>query len=575
MAITTGKIEWRSGYSPANLYEKLCDFALSAGWTILARQNTNPTAPEALPGLPYKLFITKNRGSGFRGDNPIVLIFVHDYQKMVQLKTCESVTIAPGGANNANGWTYTAVNETPDWWGNISLETSDADLYVSADDAFFVMAAIRNNAPVSTAMTGIFALERATGDVDGGTFYGHWRADTPTTIRVPGVRDKNRVLGANIDWSTQTPLGGASGLTGVNEAGNDVMWSLTPWIGAWGKMKRQVNGIRICTSNKFTTGSTTGADKIDGYKWMFINRDSGFCMAMPIADTILTATYNGGFTQFTTQQAPPAPSSSYGGGSGSPSAQVFSPVVDNAGSDLTAALISDRKVWTQASSGKKIFGTGNTVNLVEWSANVTPNPQYIYNNLIPGNIVKYNGGLYFLRYQLSYSALATPPDQATDFWVYVGPASGNEAWRLFDTATDTIHVSSGADAIDSGISFTDAQASSAWFAQYVYNSTWSTQGFRYAGFINPTAKVITSCEVTRASSPVLDHPTWMILEASNNTTNGADGDWSYLADAYPIDWTQGNSITFVPVTQTAYKAYRILVHNTFTFSLQKMEVKGV
>jgi hypothetical protein len=267
MAVYTTKIQWRSPYSLTDLRTKVKNHYANAGWTLVDDQSAS---------AGY-IVVTKDRGTSFPGDNPIAIVYVQTYWPGIYMKTCDSW----------NATTHTGTNVTPDYEGTLQIQNSDCDIWISTDDTFTVMGVLNGSSIVgSCPIIGLCAMERETGDNDGGSMYGQWRSDVGTQLRVASVKTGNVTLATNLLFSCQTPLGGVSGLSGVDDAGNDLMWSLTPFAASYGKIKNQLHGIRICTSNKFTNGSDTGGSVIDGYKWMFLNLNASTCFAMPVASSV-------------------------------------------------------------------------------------------------------------------------------------------------------------------------------------------------------------------------------------------------------------------------------------------------
>lgn len=269
MAITTTKIQWRSPYSLSDLATKIKAHYATAGWTMVDDQSA---------GNPRYFVVTKDRGTGLSGDNPIVIVNVEPYWPGVYLRTCDSW----------DATAHTGTNVTQAQEGTIQIQNADCDLYISTDDGFTWMTALNGSSVLNTPLIGVATMERRAGDVDGGAMYGVWRSEYAHTLRVSSVKNGETTLATNLYYSVSTPIGGGYALAGVNDAGEDVMFSLVPFVSAYGKMKNQINGLRACTANKFANGADTGAAVIDGYKWMFINHNSSFCFAIPVASSITT-----------------------------------------------------------------------------------------------------------------------------------------------------------------------------------------------------------------------------------------------------------------------------------------------
>lgn len=346
MAVYTTQLQWRSPYDTATLATNIYNHFIAAGWTCLASPH----------GQNYKVY-TFNRQTNLIGDNLIVIVY-SQYNRLV-VRTCDAwagynqmYNSAPSLQNQShpylNAETFAVnltTNDRP-----LYLPNSDCDLVITTDDMFTFIGAT-SGAIGGARVIGVAGFERNAGDTEGSGCYGTWASDQPHIVQVPSTLLKLNLAATNTSYGATTPLGGAEALSSVAEDGNDVLWSLTPYNSAYGKIKNQIFGVRIATKNKFTTGANTGTTLIDKYKWMFFNQDTNLCVAIPVqggdpSPTPLPPTSYGDYSTFSFSNA---------GGAAVSSAQTK---FGTKSLSLTGANNSYVTVKSQYSNNF-VFGTGD------------------------------------------------------------------------------------------------------------------------------------------------------------------------------------------------------------------------
>jgi hypothetical protein len=263
MALFTTYIQWRTPFVNnnrqhlANLFKS---HFINAGWTVLDDQSTQSD--------PY-VVVTFNRATGFIGDNIIVQVgCLNDGSEVVRLTAYSNWDLV----------THTGTDGTTTTYNLTVSYTSDCDIYISTDSKFTTISAQVNSSNSSNFTIGICAYERLAGDNDLGTFYGTWAVIVPTNVTSPLLWDKRN----NIGLPCSTILGGATSLTGVNEAGNDILLPFYVSAPTYGKHKGELYGVRICSiSSTIVTGTITPI--IDGYQWRIIN-EGNQCWAFPVTN---------------------------------------------------------------------------------------------------------------------------------------------------------------------------------------------------------------------------------------------------------------------------------------------------
>lgn len=276
MALFTTKIQHRSPFSLLSLATKIKNHYNNAGWTVIDDQSS---------GSPAYIVVTKDRQTGFPGDNPIAIIDIGYYWPGIYVRTCDSW----------NPLTHTGTNVTTGPEGVIALQSNQAvDLWITSGDTFTWLIPdwgldAFNTGGFQLIATGVACFERYSGDNDGGSFYGHWRSDYPHVVRVPSIRTGNTILATNVLMNASTIFGGVAGLSNVDEAGNDVMLPLVPFYSAFGKMKKQIHGIRVCTPNKFSQGMNSSTNTVvDNYNWFFFNLSTSQTFCFPVTPVLVT-----------------------------------------------------------------------------------------------------------------------------------------------------------------------------------------------------------------------------------------------------------------------------------------------
>lgn len=285
MAVLTAKIEWRAATankSPQRMLELLRDFIVTtAGWTLVTDQIGSGTHNAYF-------VVTKDRATGYSGDNPIIKVEYGDgagqnwsFRVPQIFMTAYSAWSGTSGTNQTaaqHPWGYVGSNSYNMryyWYSNTTLAFSpvyDTDFYISVDttgkfilgtskvvdwaqaDVTYPLGVL--NSPIH----GVACFERLAGDTSSGTFYGvvsspmllnpNWPNSgyagyLPVPLRWDGMTADNNQCFFNVG----TRLGeGWAPLRMVNEQGKHVMLDLQVRRRDQNKIKGKLFGLVQATA---------------------------------------------------------------------------------------------------------------------------------------------------------------------------------------------------------------------------------------------------------------------------------------------------------------------------------------
>lgn len=282
MAVKTAKIEWRAsttGKTPKRMLELLRDFIVTeSGWTLVTDQIGQ--------GAHAAYFVvTKDRATGFAGDNPIIKVeFMNggvnnpgmgmsNYARYPSIFIeCYSAWSGTTGTNLANGqWTYPGqygYDNRMYWYGPNQLlafsELYDTDFYLSVDTTGkFILGTSKvidysnyqySQGAILSPIQGVACFERLAGDTSAGTFFGSVnsymfagysnRGYFHVPVRWDGMVSSDR----DCHFQLGTRIGvGYQALSNVNEVGKHVMLDIELHRQDKNKIKGKLFGLAITT----------------------------------------------------------------------------------------------------------------------------------------------------------------------------------------------------------------------------------------------------------------------------------------------------------------------------------------
>lgn len=285
MAVLTAKVEWRANTAnktTQRFLELLRDFIVTtAGWTLLTDQIGS--------GAENAYFVvTKDRQTGFTGDNPIVRIQYLDgigkgwnnAGSFIKF-TCYSAWSGTTGTNPTtmlSPWDDFS-SSAADGGGKYYMSSAqalnfstvfDTDFYISVDTTGkFILATSKvidwgntssgasSNGVLYGPIQGIACFERLAGDTSTGTYFGH--VDTCRTLfkhtvgRFPVPLRWDNVNSSNSDcyFNVGTRLGiGYNTLTNVNESGKHVMLDLELRRQDYNRIRGKIYGLALTTQTQ-------------------------------------------------------------------------------------------------------------------------------------------------------------------------------------------------------------------------------------------------------------------------------------------------------------------------------------